>query len=67
LDDAAVGIVREAGFSAACTSLPGTNDPGTLDHLLRRIEIRGDTTLHDFALMVRMGTTRVRHRLWRGG
>jgi peptidoglycan/xylan/chitin deacetylase (PgdA/CDA1 family) len=47
-DEAVAGAVAGAGFSAACTVKPGTNQRGTPAYELRRQEVRGDASLRTF-------------------
>lgn len=55
--------VQEAGFSAAVTVYPGTNDPATPPLLLRRTEISGDDDVADFRLKLD-GAFDAWHHLW---
>lgn len=54
-DSDVVEAVRRGGFSAACCSRSGPNDPVTPLFELRRVEIRGTDSLIQFALMVWSG------------
>jgi hypothetical protein len=55
LDEATTAAVGRAGFSAACCSRSGVNDPVVPNLLLRRLEIRGTDSLFRFALAVHRG------------
>jgi peptidoglycan/xylan/chitin deacetylase (PgdA/CDA1 family) len=64
-DAAVAAAVEAAGFSAACTVLPGVNAASTPLYALRRIEIRGTFSMARFGLAVEAGgpwLTRVRTR-----
>jgi peptidoglycan/xylan/chitin deacetylase (PgdA/CDA1 family) len=62
LDAATTMAVDQAGFTAACCSRSGVNDPGVPGLVLRRVEIRGYDSLVDFALAVHRGRAVRRRR-----
>lgn len=55
LDGAVTAAVARAGFSGACCSRSGVNDPAVPTLLLRRLEVRGGDSLRQFALGVHRG------------
>jgi peptidoglycan/xylan/chitin deacetylase (PgdA/CDA1 family) len=62
LDEATMAAVAEAGFTGACCSRSGVNDPGIPGLRLHRVEIRGADSLLHFALAVRRGRAVRRRR-----
>jgi peptidoglycan/xylan/chitin deacetylase (PgdA/CDA1 family) len=55
--------VKQAGFAGACCSDHGPCEPRAHDYALPRLEIRGDSSLLDFALALWLGKTNVLRRL----
>jgi peptidoglycan/xylan/chitin deacetylase (PgdA/CDA1 family) len=64
-DDATVAAVDRAGYTGACCSVPGVNDPAICDRTLRRLEVRGTDSLFEFATMLNAGKNRMLSRLIR--
>jgi peptidoglycan/xylan/chitin deacetylase (PgdA/CDA1 family) len=54
-DRASRDAAEGAGFTGACCSRSGVNDPVVPDYLLRRVEVRGTDSLLRFALAVWQG------------
>jgi peptidoglycan/xylan/chitin deacetylase (PgdA/CDA1 family) len=52
---AVAAAVEQAGFSAACCSLGGTNEPAIPAFALRRVEIKGTDSLLRFAIAAHLG------------
>lgn len=66
-DRRTLGLAREAGYEAVCTSRPGGTDAGRPGYLLKRLGIRRHTNLADFQRLVRLDPTRLareRLRYW---
>jgi peptidoglycan/xylan/chitin deacetylase (PgdA/CDA1 family) len=61
-----MSAVEQAGYSAACSSDSGVNDPAVPDLALRRAEIRGNYSLAGFAITLWIGQTRLLWRLLKG-
>ena len=49
-------LVREAGYTAACTTAPGFIDPVENNFELRRVEVSGTDSLRTFAQKMEFGT-----------
>lgn len=56
LDERVVDLVREAGYSSACSTRPGFNRTGTDAFLLRRIEVEGTDAPWRVRQKIRYGT-----------
>jgi peptidoglycan/xylan/chitin deacetylase (PgdA/CDA1 family) len=52
MNEQTAAIVSAAGFDGACGSRSGGNDPATPLYNLRRLEVRGEDSLLDFALLL---------------
>ncbi len=65
-DAECVDVVARSGFTGACSSHSGLNDPATSLYLLRRTEIKGAFTMSSFAFAVKFGKTGLISRLRTG-
>jgi peptidoglycan/xylan/chitin deacetylase (PgdA/CDA1 family) len=63
-DATSEAMAAQAGYLAACTTIPGFNDAATPAHALRRIDVRGNVSLLSFVLALWLGGAGVRRR-WR--
>lgn len=48
-------MVERAGYACACSTLKGANDPGTDPFMLKRVNVRRDTSLPVFILKIARG------------